>query len=248
MSADFELKKRWVLAVFLAGGLMAAADSAVAQSGDTGGSNAGTSGSFECTNVNVDYANDPNLTREERIRLMDQALFQSLGQYDACEAERAAGAASGSEAGGGGAAADGNAGELGQSVASSDMSGDEAPNGESEGQGQTAAETANQQRTEQAKWSNPDAGDEALNSEYLDDDDAKKAQEQGGGDGGGVTHGNGKIPEDIPAADNDSVLEAQIRRAAINEADPKTKARLWNEYRKYKGLPTRVSAKSGGES
>ncbi len=49
---------------------------------------------------------------------------------------------------------------------------------------------------------------------------------------------NGKLPEDIPPADNDSVLEAQIRQAAINEKDPVVQKRLWNEYRKYKGLPT----------
>ena len=50
---------------------------------------------------------------------------------------------------------------------------------------------------------------------------------------------NGKLPEDIPPANNDSVLEAQIRQAAINETDPDTKAKLWNEYRKYKGLPAK---------
>lgn len=48
---------------------------------------------------------------------------------------------------------------------------------------------------------------------------------------------NGKLPEDIPPADNDSVLEAQIRQAAINETDPELKKKLWNEYRRYKGLP-----------
>ena len=48
---------------------------------------------------------------------------------------------------------------------------------------------------------------------------------------------NGKVPDDIPAADNDSVLEAQIRKAATTETDPEIRAKLWNEYRAYKGLP-----------
>ena len=48
---------------------------------------------------------------------------------------------------------------------------------------------------------------------------------------------NRMIPEDIPQDDNDSVLEEQIRLAAMNEKDPEKKKRLWNEYRKYKGLP-----------
>ena len=48
--------------------------------------------------------------------------------------------------------------------------------------------------------------------------------------------GSGKLPEDIPPVDNDSVLEKQIRAAAMAEKDPAIKAKLWNEYRKYKGL------------
>jgi hypothetical protein len=51
------------------------------------------------------------------------------------------------------------------------------------------------------------------------------------------TQNNGKVPEDIPPADNDSALEAQIRQAAIEETDPELKKRLWDEYRRYKGLP-----------
>ena len=48
---------------------------------------------------------------------------------------------------------------------------------------------------------------------------------------------NGETPDDIPDADNDSVFEAQIRAAAMAETDPDTKKNLWNEYRRYKGLP-----------
>ena len=48
---------------------------------------------------------------------------------------------------------------------------------------------------------------------------------------------NGKIPDDIREAGNDSVFEAQIRAAAIAETDPDTQKNLWNEYRRYKGLP-----------
>ena len=48
---------------------------------------------------------------------------------------------------------------------------------------------------------------------------------------------NGKIPDDIPDAANDSVFEAQIRAAAMAETDPDTQKNLWNEYRRYKGLP-----------
>lgn len=49
---------------------------------------------------------------------------------------------------------------------------------------------------------------------------------------------NGAIPEDIPPADNDDVVAAQIRLAAQIEKDPVKKAKLWNVYRDYKGIPT----------
>ena len=48
---------------------------------------------------------------------------------------------------------------------------------------------------------------------------------------------NGKIPDDIPFHANDSVFEAQIRAAAMAEADRNIQKNLWNEYRRYKGLP-----------
>lgn len=50
------------------------------------------------------------------------------------------------------------------------------------------------------------------------------------------TLNNGAVPKDIPSAENDSVLEAQIRKAAESETDPVKRKKLWNEYRRYKGL------------
>jgi len=50
---------------------------------------------------------------------------------------------------------------------------------------------------------------------------------------------NGKIPDDIPAGDNDSAFEAQIRAAAAAETNPEIQKNLWNEYRQYKGLPAK---------
>lgn len=47
---------------------------------------------------------------------------------------------------------------------------------------------------------------------------------------------NGAIPEDIPATNNDDAVAAQIRLAAENETDPEIREKLWNEYRKYKGM------------
>ena len=51
-------------------------------------------------------------------------------------------------------------------------------------------------------------------------------------------HGGG-TPEsnDLPSADNDDAFAQQLRQVAETEKNPETKARLWEEYRRYKGLP-----------
>lgn len=49
-----------------------------------------------------------------------------------------------------------------------------------------------------------------------------------------VTVNNGAIPKDIPPADNDSILQQQIREAAMKEKDPEKRKKLWEMYRKYK--------------
>ncbi|NOR24473.1 MAG: hypothetical protein GQ542_08790 [Desulforhopalus sp.] len=63
--------------------------------------------------------------------------------------------------------------------------------------------------------------------------------EAGSKTGGNMKRSNGKLPEDIPSAQNDDALAAQIRYAAENETDPVKSKQLWNEYRKYKGLATK---------
>jgi len=58
-------------------------------------------------------------------------------------------------------------------------------------------------------------------------------------DPGDTPLANGRAPQDIPSADSDGALAAQIRLAAETETNPQRQALLWNEYRKIRGLPTR---------
>ncbi len=190
------------------------------------GDGAAAPGSVDCTEVSVDYQEDPTLTREERIAMMDRALSRSLNRYDACQTARngstgggggaGGGGGSGGAAGGGSGSGTGTVGREG-SVASQDIAGTEKPSTtESSGTGTQSAARSPADGEVPSTTEGP-AGTERETVRSLD---------------------NGKIPEDIPPADNDSVLEAQIRRAATNETDPEVKKRLWNEYRKYKGLPS----------
>lgn len=184
-------------------------------------------GSVDCTDVTVEYEEEMFLTPEEELARMDQALNQSLNQFDACQISRnsnsgGGGGASGGSGGAGGAGGKGSSSGRG-STASSQMSGTQK-----QGKVQTTARQQQQQQQQGA----PTAGGAADGS----------VEESRGEPSSGVEERNlkavenGKVPEDIPPADNDSVLEAQIRKAAMNEQDPEVRARLWDEYRKYKGI------------
>jgi hypothetical protein len=173
---------------------------------------------IDCTDVKVNYVDNPNLTREERLRLMDKAFFESLNRFELCQAakDKARAAAAGGGGYGGDEGFEGEAGSPtgGESVASTQMSG-----------------------TEPIPEYPPAEGFETLEPKPLQS--LQDIEEEGSKTSGAIAKANGKIPDDIPPAKNDDALAAQIRYAAENEPDPEKSRQLWNEYRKYKGLPTK---------
>lgn len=190
--------------------------------------------SIDCTDIRVDYVDDPSLTHEERLRLMDKAFLESLHKFELCRAKEAAAALEGAASDGstavgdspGGAPGDssgnlnGEAGDTlaGESAASSTMSGTEVPEKSSSAGGSEAVAQNGLQGSQDQK-------ETAVNTSKNNTS-------------GKMKQSNGKLPEDIPTAQNDDALAAQIRYAAQNETDPVKRDLLWNEYRKYKGLPT----------
>ena len=176
---------------------------------EDGGSSIGAAD--DCSDISVDFDARSDLTEQERIRLMDRALLKSLNKYERCQmAQERSAAAGGGAAGNGGGSGDGGgggAGGQGSSTASSEMSGTEV------------------------------SGEQEAASSLVSSELPTSKPEGGTPEDGTHLPGSGKIPDDIPPADNDSVLEEQIRQAAMNETDPVIKEKLWNEYRKYKGLP-----------
>ena len=179
---------------------------------------------IDCTEVIIDYTDDPNLTREERLRRLDAAFYESLNRFELCqeakEQAKAAAAANDGGAGGGGAAGNGSGGGVGEnettttgeSMASSTMSGTENPSEE-----KASLVEATEKRPLESTEDIEVAGSNKTES---------------------IAKGNGRTPEDIPPAENDDTLAAQIRFAAENEPDPEKRRQLWNEYRKYKGIKT----------
>jgi hypothetical protein len=191
--------------------------------------------SIDCTDVRVHYVDDPTLTHEERLRLMDKAFLESLNKFELCRAAKEMAAASKGTADNGAAAdsgalsggaskdspenASGEAGSTstGASAASSAMSGTQMPENDSSAQGIETAAQGSLQGSQNPKETDRNTG--------------------GNNTSGNMKKPNGKLPEDIPSAQNDDALAAQIRYAAENETDPVKRDQLWNEYRKYKGLP-----------
>ena len=145
------------------------------------------SSSIDCSDVDINYEDDPELTRSEKLALMDKAFYDSLNKFEFCNFSSKSSSSSSSAGGVGG----------GSAMANDTLQGTEP------------------------KIEMPDSTSPLLNSIST-------------GPSGGST--NGKIPEDIPPAANDDAIAAQIRLAADMENDPETREKLWNEYRKYKGM------------
>jgi hypothetical protein len=187
----------------------------------------------DCTVIELEPEIDPNMTTQENIQRLTEQFFESVNTVQHCEPPTdsassgggGGGGAAGGGAAGGGAAGGGAAGG-GAAAASSDIAGTEAVITES---------------AEGVATSPADSELSAIQSEIdeaLKGSSGAEATAEKGAAATEVQDGNnGAIPDDIPPADNDSVFEAQIRAAAENETDPEVKKNLWNEYRKYKGLP-----------
>jgi hypothetical protein len=189
--------------------------------------------SIDCTDVSIDYTDDPGLSREERLRLMDEAFVESLNRFEFCQSAKKRAKAGG----GGGTAGSGDSGTggggSGGAKGDSDTPGDGSGGGLTGDAGASSVASSNMSGTEPPQEISP--AEEIGTREPARQGDQDMAA-TGTKINTNMTSGSGKLPEDIPPAANDDALAAQIRYAAENESDPVKAAQLWNEYRKYKGM------------
>ena len=188
------------------------------------------SDAYDCTKVKIKiYEPVEPLTAAERTALMDKAFYESLSRFDRCQAARPSrsGASSGQSAAGAGAGSEAGGGTV-QSVASQSSKGTMTEQ-------KTAAEPVQSVASQSVMGTQPKKEPESTVYGQQEPEGSEKLSSLESKDVS--TLDNGKLPEDIPPVNNDSVLGKQIRIAAMAEKDPATKAKLWNEYRKYKGLP-----------
>ena len=160
---------------------------------------------IDCSDVKINYVDNPEWTHSERLEAMDSAFFESVDRFELCNLSIQPGTSSASANETNQASSTGTEAGL-DSVASQEISG-----------------------TETDSTLSPVNSSEDSNTPENTNNVSVKVN-------GGHT-ANGVRPEDIPVADNDDAIAAQIRLAAEIEKDPVKKEKLWNEYRKYKGLP-----------
>ncbi len=176
----------------------------------------------DCLGAYLDASDDASLTREERIAKLDKVLLESLNNSDLCQsvgsasADGVAGGVSGGVAGGAGdGAAGGSAGAV-ESLPAGDIQGADST---AESRDSTAGDSTQTQTQTQTAAGKPQVGADVA--------------------GPDASAPNGKAPDDIPPAENDDIIAKQFRQAAVEETDPEAQAKLWNEYRRYKGLPVK---------
>ena len=181
--------------------------------------------SRDCLVFELDDEINPELTNQENIDMLNDLFMKSVNSVKHCDTTtKFNGASGGSTSGGSGVV--GGQGITGTSARpSGDLSGTE-PTVQSIEHSPTQPDNSEnyssiQSQIDQALSKSGGSDAATKNSTIADNLQLSK---------------NGAVPEDIPPADNDSAFEAQIRIAAENETDPEIREKLWNEYRKYKGL------------
>jgi hypothetical protein len=169
------------------------------------------SSGIDCSEIDINYADNPDLTRAERIAAMEAAFYESVNRFETCNLSNSSQAASQS----GGQSGNSGSGASDGSEADGDNEGNNA-----EGAFESVA--------------SPVLSGTEIDIEPPEFDSSEPTTEE-------VTTisaagANGAKPEDIPDANNDDAVAAQIRLAAELEKDPEKKEKLWDEYRKYKGI------------
>jgi len=168
----------------------------------------------------ADIAMEAERTAEEQVAALDEMLMAGLGEYDERllrEQERIKAAAPNNNSGSGNGNGDGMGGE-----------GGDGSGGEGEGDSENGAEG---EAGSQGRNSGGAAGDNSQTG-------STGGQPRGGtvdsSEGSGDSGNESDQPADIGDGSDDDVVARQLREAAEKETDPELKAKLWDEYRRYK--------------
>jgi hypothetical protein len=199
----------------------------------------------DCTTIELEAVIDQDASREDNLERLSQQFFQSISRIEHCDREPQTDSDQSSSSSAANASADASNNAEAEANASADADADAQP---AAGPGGASTSPNAAQATPSSSLVGtslaedlpnmvaPSASNMAGTTPIADPADIGTATSNLNGTMTGTEPDqrltNGKIPDD-----NDSVFEAQIRAAAIAETDPDTQKNLWNEYRRYKGLP-----------
>jgi len=156
----------------------------------------------------ANIATQEEQTPEEQIAALDEKLNAGLGEYDERllrEQERIK------------ASAPNNNADRGTGGGTGDGDGGSGdPDSDASGEGQ-------------------ETGEEADDDDQAENTDGQQTSGPGSSSpGAGATGKDADQPPDIPDGSDDDIVARQLREAAEKETDPELKAKLWEEYRRYK--------------
>ena len=216
----------------------------------------------DCTTIELEAVIDQNASREDNLERLSQQFFQSVNRIEHCDREPQTDSdqSSSSSAADTDASADTSASANANASAAPDTSAQNTVSPGGASTNSTAAQATPSSSLvgtslaeDLSNMAAPSASNMAGTTPMADTADMgtiTNTATDGDSETAAVTSRpqmqqaepdqrltNGKIPDDIPETGNDSVFEAQIRAAAMAETDPNTQKNLWNEYRRYKGLP-----------
>ncbi len=150
-------------------------------------------------------------TLDEQLAALDAELMSGLGDFDEMllrEQDRVRAKAPMSDAGGAGGGGDG------------------AGSGDGSGKGDAGAgEGSEGESAKSGEGTEASQGTGGANAGMGGRESGSRAQRDGQRRG---------VPGNIPNGDDDDVVARQLREAAEKETSPELKAKLWEEYRKYK--------------
>ena len=169
----------------------------------------------------ADIVTQAERTAEEQVAALDEMLMAGLGEYDERllrEQERIKAATPNDNSGSGGDGG-GMGGEGGDGSGDGSGDGDASNSTDGEADGQSGNNSGG------AAGNNSESG-------------TTGGQPQGGAvdssEGSGDTGSDSEQPAAVGGGSDDDDVARQLREAAENETDPELKAKLWDEYRRYK--------------
>jgi len=197
---------------------------------------------IDCTDMKINYIDRPDMTNSERLEAMDRAFFESVNRFEFCNLSSQSSSSSESVSSANQAPNSGSEAAITGSEAA--ITGSEAAiTGSEAAMGGTEISEADLDSVADSLMTGTEVESTLPSSDTHEDSGMPEDPYENAGDEAVAIYGSsgasGALPEDIPDANNDDVVAAQIRLAAEIEKDSVKKEKLWNEYRKYKGLPVK---------